>query len=82
MFQGVLYGTTNEGGSQNNGVVFSILPDGKHFNVLQEFDTRTGMTTCAGLAACRDKLYGTTYRGGRYGHLHHWGAPHLPSRPR
>jgi hypothetical protein len=55
-------------------VVFSILPDGKDFTVLQEFDATTGMNTCAGLTACRNKLYGTTYRGGAYGSLHHWGG--------
>lgn len=63
---GTLYGTTQIGGSKNDGSVFGITPSGKE-NVIYSFhgkdgnDPRTSVTNVSGV------LYGVTYYGGDAG---------------
>jgi uncharacterized repeat protein (TIGR03803 family) len=69
---GVLYGTTSEGGltcseqGEGCGTVFSITPSGKE-KVLYAFKGGDdGLTPVAGLVEVSGDLYGTTYSGGGY----------------
>lgn len=65
---GDLYGTTKSGGSQNDGTVFKIGPNGKE-TVLYSFagGTSDGMNPMAGLIIDQDgNLYGTTMNGGSH----------------
>jgi uncharacterized repeat protein (TIGR03803 family) len=66
---GVLYGTTTQGGSGGAGTVFSVNPDGTGFAVLQNFDNlTTGGDPYGRLAWGADgNLYGTTVTGGENG---------------
>ena len=66
---GILYGTTSNGGTSGNGVVFKLDVSGKE-TVLHRFagDPKDGATPQAGLI--RDganNLYGTTSYGGSFG---------------
>lgn len=64
---GVLYGTTQYGGSSNLGTVFKINRDGSGHTILRSFgnDTTDGQSPAAGLIHASDGvLYGTTYYGG------------------
>ena len=68
---GTLFGTTNQGGINNSGVVFKINPDGSGFSKLHDFDdfvntvALNGASPEAGLALGSDgDLYGTTSVGG------------------
>jgi uncharacterized repeat protein (TIGR03803 family) len=66
---GTLYGTTYGGGTRNWGVVFKILPTGKSYVVLHNFDRtldiNDGIQPLAGLALGTDgNVYGTTGGGG------------------
>ena len=62
---GTLYGTTYDGGSQNEGTVYSITPSGTE-TVLHNFTGggNDGEYPLAGLVAVNGTLYGTTYEGG------------------
>jgi len=65
---GNLYGTTQKGGADNNGVVFKITPSGK-LKVLYSFDVLHGSQPYSGLTLGTDGIfYGTTYQGGIYHH--------------
>lgn len=71
---GILYGTTQYGGSSNLGTVFSINRDGSNHTILRSFgsDATDGQSPAAGLIQGSDgALYGTTYSGGtsNYGTL-------------
>jgi len=61
-----LYGTTTEGGTNNNGgVIFSINTDGSDYMILHEFGgAGDGRTPQAALTLVGSTLYGTTYGGG------------------
>ena len=64
---GVLYGTTQNGGSSNLGTVFRINRDGSSHTILRSFgsDPTDGQSPAAGLIQGSDgALYGTTYYGG------------------
>jgi uncharacterized repeat protein (TIGR03803 family) len=64
---GVLYGTTQYGGSSNLGTVFKINRDGSGHTILRSFgsDTTDGQNPFAGpIHASDGALYGTTYWGG------------------
>ncbi|MES2466425.1 MAG: choice-of-anchor tandem repeat GloVer-containing protein [Verrucomicrobiota bacterium] len=63
---GLLYGTTDGGGSNNAGTVFKLNPDGSDFAVLKNFDhATTGSSLYAGLIQGTDgSLYGTAALGG------------------
>jgi len=71
---GAFYGTTYEGGSQNNGTVFQLAPDGSGGwteSVLYNFSGTDGSGPDYGLLATHKNgvisaLYGTTYFGGQY----------------
>ncbi|HEX4157814.1 MAG TPA: choice-of-anchor tandem repeat GloVer-containing protein [Rhizomicrobium sp.] len=64
--KGVLYGTTEEGGSTGDGVVFAIDPKTGTETVLHTFSGADGNLPKAGLTAVNGILYGTTARGGAY----------------
>jgi uncharacterized repeat protein (TIGR03803 family) len=68
---GNFYGTTNLGGSHNNGSLFKITPTGQ-FITLHSFCSRTacadGQNPYAALIQASDgNLYGTTLSGGSHG---------------
>ena len=61
---GTLYGTTQQGGSQNKGTVFAIATSGSD-SVLYSFGSgKDGSEPFAGLTALNGQLYGTTAFGG------------------
>jgi uncharacterized repeat protein (TIGR03803 family) len=65
---GVLYGTTESGGSQIYGTIFSITPAGVE-SVLHSFQGGAdGDMPLAGLTNVNGKLYGTTFLGGTGGY--------------
>jgi uncharacterized repeat protein (TIGR03803 family) len=66
--KGNLYGTTYQGGTQNEGAVYSVrIADGKE-RVLHSFtDIPDGQTPLADLIDVEGTLYGTTELGGRGG---------------
>jgi uncharacterized repeat protein (TIGR03803 family) len=69
--EGNLYGTTEYGGANNDGVVFKLTPRGK-YTVLHSFcardNCRDGMSPQVGLVLDQqENLYGTTQYGGAYG---------------
>ncbi len=63
---GKLYGTTYQGGTSNEGTVFSVrVTDGKE-HVLHSFSNNPdGAYPLAGLISVKGLLYGTTQQGGR-----------------
>jgi uncharacterized repeat protein (TIGR03803 family) len=63
--QGLLYGTTNGGGSGTQGTVFSITTDGSE-NIVYSFasDGADGVGPTAALKNVKGVLYGTTSSGG------------------
>ena len=75
---GVLYGTTTEGGEYSAGTVFKINRDGTGFLKLRDFDSgdaADGANPWAGLVEGSDgAFYGTTYHGGAYGDLGGFGS--------
>jgi uncharacterized repeat protein (TIGR03803 family) len=68
--KGTLYGTTNIGGANGDGTVFSITPSGKE-TVLYSFGAGSydGENPEAALLDVNGTLYGTTYGGGANGCL-------------
>ena len=63
---GVLYGTTFEGGQTDMGTVFSINPDGSGFATLHNFTGPDGKYTESSLIMAGGRLYGVTFNGGDY----------------
>jgi uncharacterized repeat protein (TIGR03803 family) len=64
---GILYGTTAEGGAYNGGTIFSLSTTGEE-KLLHSFGSGSdGARPRAGLIAIKRRLYGTTYQGGAYG---------------
>lgn len=62
---GVLYGATYYGGTNDMGTVFKMNEDGTDFVVLKNFDaTTTGGRSYSRLLEVDKVLYGTTYVGG------------------
>jgi uncharacterized repeat protein (TIGR03803 family) len=64
---GVLYGTTEGGGSNDVGTVFKLNKDGSDYNLLHSFSTNSGYCQfpSARVVQGRDgALYGTTSAGG------------------
>jgi uncharacterized repeat protein (TIGR03803 family) len=59
-----LYGTTNRGGTDNDGTVFELSEDGTE-RVIHSFSGSDGAQPRARLTVMNDKLYGTTELGGR-----------------
>jgi uncharacterized repeat protein (TIGR03803 family) len=65
--KGTLYGTTEAGGADNYGTVFSVNPTTGTETVLYTFGGGTdGGNPYPGLVNGMGKLYGTTYFGGAY----------------
>ena len=62
-----LYGTTEEGGSSDDGTIFRINTDGSEFSTLQNFSGTDGQHLPAGLWFSNNVLYGTTVQGGSAG---------------
>ncbi len=67
---GVLYGTSSQGGSNDQGTVFSVHTDGTGYQILHTFLTNgiDGINPWSGLVLWHHTLYGTTQRGGTNGH--------------
>lgn len=64
----LLYGTTFGGGSDDQGTVFSIAPDGSNFAVLHSFKSKQkGSVSPSGLISVGGTMYGTTKAGGTGG---------------
>src|SRR5882762_1794370 len=55
---GVLYGTTENGGSGNGGTVFRLDADGANFALL---NPSNGLIMVAGVISSGDVLYGVTF---------------------
>lgn len=65
---GALYGTTQQGGSENYGTVFKIEKDGTGYLKLHDFGFPDGIYPLAALIEGSDgALYGTTEQGGGNG---------------
>lgn len=62
----VLYGTTSTGGTNDDGTVFAIDPDGSNYSVLYSFQGGSdGAFPFSGLTKMSGTLYGTTQQGGQ-----------------
>lgn len=62
---GKIYGTTNQGGANNVGVLFEFNPSGNTYSVLSTMASSLGANPQAALIqAANGKLYGTTRIGG------------------
>jgi uncharacterized repeat protein (TIGR03803 family) len=59
-----LYGTTPAGGTSNHGTIFSIHPDGSHYQLLYSFEIPNGGSKAALVSASDGALYGTSLYGG------------------
>ncbi|HTT84916.1 MAG TPA: choice-of-anchor tandem repeat GloVer-containing protein [Rhizomicrobium sp.] len=64
---GILYGTTEYGGADNDGTVFSLDPSTGAETVLHAFVGTDGSIPAAGLIDVNGILYGTTVTGGTPG---------------
>lgn len=62
---GDLYGTTSNGGTNNNGTIFKITPAGA-LTTLYKFNSSDGIAPNTLLRATNGYLYGTTGGGGAY----------------
>jgi uncharacterized repeat protein (TIGR03803 family) len=60
----VLYGTTSNGGTNHQGVIFKINTDGTAFTKLADFDTDHGIYPNESLIISGNTLYGITPHGG------------------
>jgi uncharacterized repeat protein (TIGR03803 family) len=70
--KGNLYGTTEEGGSSNDGVVFELSKASK-FSLLHAFDGSDGaLLLCSLLRDSKGNLYGTANSGGTNGNGTVW----------
>jgi uncharacterized repeat protein (TIGR03803 family) len=58
-YNGTLYGTTTQGGSDNDGTVFEVSLSGKE-QILHSFNGGDGADPTAGLLQVNGVLYGTT----------------------
>jgi len=66
---GLLYGTTNYGGTGGGGTVYQVAKDGTGFNTVHEFNYSDGYYLYSGVMQASDGvLYGTTYYGGANGY--------------
>jgi len=66
---GVLYGTTAEGGLGTGGILFRLNTDGSDFAVVKDFGASIGDAVFpeSGVTASGGQLYGTTSNGGDFG---------------
>ncbi len=66
---GMLYGATNTGGANSDGIVFSMNTDGSNYTILHDFagGTGDGANAWGGVVLGTDgKIYGETSGGGAY----------------
>ncbi len=72
---GVLYGTTSQGGANGAGTVFKLNKDGSGYHILHNFGSGfDGWNPAAELMEASDgALYGTTWSGGAFGNTN-WGG--------
>jgi uncharacterized repeat protein (TIGR03803 family) len=64
--EGVLFGTSEEGGSGGGGTVFKVNPDGTGYGILVDFAGNSQDSPRGPLLQASDgALYGTTWRGGK-----------------
>jgi uncharacterized repeat protein (TIGR03803 family) len=61
---GILYGTTANGGNFGNGTVFSLGTNGTGFTILHSFTNSDGTDPLAGLVLSGNTLFGTASGGG------------------
>jgi uncharacterized repeat protein (TIGR03803 family) len=66
-FNGLLYGTTLDGGTHNNGIIFSIGQDGTDYQVLFSLHNSIGDESHSCFVVANDILYGMTASGGDNG---------------
>src|SRR5947208_3111278 len=66
-FNGLLYGTTLDGGTHNNGIIFSIGQDGTGYQVLFSLHNSIGDESHSCLVVANHILYGMTASGGDHG---------------
>ncbi|OFY82719.1 MAG: hypothetical protein A3F72_06365 [Bacteroidetes bacterium RIFCSPLOWO2_12_FULL_35_15] len=59
-----LYGMTNQGGANNLGILFKIMPDGTGYIKLLDFDGTNGSSPAGSLISDGTFLYGMTRYGG------------------
>jgi uncharacterized repeat protein (TIGR03803 family) len=65
---GRIFGTTQQGGDTDDGVIYSINPNGSGFFLHHEFaDTPDGSMPVNGLMESGQRMYGVTYKGGAGG---------------
>jgi uncharacterized repeat protein (TIGR03803 family) len=64
---GLLYGTTLEGGTHNNGIIFSIGQDGTGYQVLLSLHNSIGDESHSCFVVANNTLYGMTASGGDNG---------------
>ncbi len=64
VYNGVLYGTTQQGGTKGNGTVYKVSPGGSEHVVYSFKGAPDGQYPYAKLLAYNGALYGTTYQGG------------------
>jgi uncharacterized repeat protein (TIGR03803 family) len=63
----VIYGATTQGGSTNNGVIFSVGTDGSNFQVLHQFNYQDGSYPTGTLLVGSAGIYGVTNNGSAFG---------------
>ena len=63
-----LYGMSNIGGANNEGVIFSIQTNGAGYTVLHDFNGANGSSPVGSLILSGTTLYGMTPYGGANGH--------------
>ena len=66
-FNGLLYGTTLDGGTHNTGIIFSIGQDGTGYRVLLSLHNSIGEQSHSCFVVANDILYGMTAAGGDNG---------------
>jgi len=67
LFNSLLYGTTLDGGSHNNGIIFSIGQDGTNYQVLFSLHNSIGDESHSCFVVASNILYGMTASGGDNG---------------
>ncbi len=65
---GKLYGVTEKGGEEDNGVIFKYVIDSNYIKTMYHFDGPNGSLPAAGLIEKDTFLYGTTKEGGENGY--------------
>lgn len=67
LINNVFYGTTESGGFNNDGTIYTIDADGYESTIYEFYPSSDGANPYDGLLLVNGMLYGTTYGGGAYG---------------